>query len=303
MSNDEARQLPYRRYTTRFDVVAEWRALDRLFADKPMIISGANAPAPTSVRSLDQEWTRLETLQPGWRDALRADARALSARLDVATGPEALSDTAFTLLVDQSGSMRGEKVRYASAALDIVQAMLTSLGVKVEVLGFTTRFWRGGQSRWWWSALGRKASPGRLNDLLHIVYRAADAPAAGETPEVFREMLRPELLKENVDGEALEWAVSRLRARPEQRRLLLLVSDGAPVDDSTLGENDANILCDHLREVVASITDARDVELAGFGIGYVVTDFYARSWSVDAPVEIGAGLLRAIDGMLTGPQV
>jgi cobaltochelatase CobT len=158
-------------------------------------------------------------------------------------------DTVVTLLIDNSGSMRGRPITVAAMSGDILARTLERCGVKVEILGFTTRMWKGGQSRERWIAAGKPAGPGRLNDLRHIVYKAADAPWRRARKNLGL-MLREGILKENIDGEALLWAHNRLIARPEQRRILMVISDGAPVDDSTLSVNPGNYLERHLREVI-----------------------------------------------------
>ena len=160
----------------------------------------------------------------------------------------AFRDTVVTLLIDNSGSMRGRPITVAATCADILARTLERCGVKVEILGFTTRAWKGGQSREAWLQAGKPASPGRLNDLRHIIYKSADAPWRRSRKNLGL-MMREGLLKENIDGEALEWAHARLLARPEQRRILMMISDGAPVDDSTLSVNAGNFLEMHLRRV------------------------------------------------------
>lgn len=197
-------------------------------------------------------------------------------------------DTIVTLLIDNSGSMRGRPITVAATCVDILARTLERCGVKVEILGFTTRAWKGGQSRENWLAAGKPATPGRLNDLRHIVYKAADAPWRRSRRNLGL-MMREGLLKENIDGEALAWAHDRLIARPESRRILMMISDGAPVDDSTLSVNPGNYLERHLRRVIDDIETRSPVELIAIGIGHDVTRYYRRAVTiVDAEELAGA---------------
>ncbi|MGD8331572.1 MAG: cobaltochelatase subunit CobT, partial [Acidobacteriota bacterium] len=184
-------------------------------------------------------------------------------------------DTVVTLLLDNSGSMRGRPITVAATCADILARTLERCGVKVEILGFTTRAWKGGQSREQWLTAGKPANPGRLNDLRHIVYKAADAPWRRARKNLGL-MMREGLLKENIDGEALDWAHKRLLGRPEQRKILMMISDGAPVDDSTLSVNPGNYLERHLRWVIEEIETRSPVELIAIGIGHDVTRYYRR---------------------------
>jgi cobaltochelatase CobT len=188
-------------------------------------------------------------------------------------------DTVVTLLIDNSGSMRGRPISIAAICADILARTLERCQVKVEVLGFTTRAWKGGQSREHWLNEGRPAGPGRLNDLRHIVYKRADTPWRRARPNLGL-MMKEGLLKENIDGEALEWAYRRLMKRPEQRRVMMVISDGAPVDDSTLSVNPSNFLEKHLRDVIAMIERKKAVELLAIGIGHDVTRYYSRAVTI-----------------------
>ncbi|MFC3074891.1 cobaltochelatase subunit CobT [Shinella pollutisoli] len=197
-------------------------------------------------------------------------------------------DTVVTLLIDNSGSMRGRPITVAATCADILARTLERCGVKVEILGFTTKAWKGGQSREKWLASGKPQSPGRLNDLRHIVYKAADAPWRRARRNLGL-MMREGLLKENIDGEALIWAHNRLLGRSEQRRILMMISDGAPVDDSTLSVNPGNYLERHLRAVIEQIETRSPVELLAIGIGHDVTRYYRRAVTiVDADELAGA---------------
>ncbi|MAU51913.1 MAG: cobaltochelatase subunit CobT [Roseovarius sp.] len=197
-------------------------------------------------------------------------------------------DTVVTLLLDNSGSMRGRPISIAAICADVLARTLERCSVKVEILGFTTRAWKGGQSREKWLAEGRPQLPGRLNDLRHIIYKAADAPMR-RTRDNLGLMMKEGLLKENIDGEALEWAHRRIVARKEARKILMVISDGAPVDDSTLSVNPANYLEKHLRDVIAMVERRRQVELLAIGIGHDVTRYYDRAVTItDADQLAGA---------------
>ncbi len=198
-------------------------------------------------------------------------------------------DTVVTLLLDNSGSMRGRPISIAAICADVMARTLERCDVKVEILGFTTKAWKGGQSREAWLKEGRAPTPGRLNDLRHIIYKSADAPWRRTRPNLGL-MMKEGLLKENIDGEALEWAYRRMVNRPEQRKVLMVISDGAPVDDSTLSVNPANYLEKHLRDVIAMIEKRKGVELAAIGIGHDVTRYYERAVTI-TDVEQLAGAM------------
>ena len=198
-------------------------------------------------------------------------------------------DTVVTLLLDNSGSMRGRPISIAAICADVLARTLERCNVKVEILGFTTRAWKGGQSREQWLQEGRAQLPGRLNDLRHIVYKSADAPWRRSRTNLGL-MMKEGLLKENIDGEALEWAFRRLAGRREARKILMVISDGAPVDDSTLSVNPANFLEKHLRDVIAMIEKRKMVELLAIGIGHDVTRYYSRAVTI-TDVEQLAGAM------------
>mgnify|MGYP002623914640 CR=1 FL=1 len=198
-------------------------------------------------------------------------------------------DTVVTLLLDNSGSMRGRPISIAAICADVLARTLERCQVKVEILGFTTRAWKGGQAREAWLNEGRPQTPGRLNDLRHIIYKSADAPWR-RARENLGLMMKEGLLKENIDGEALEWAHRRLQFRPEARKILMVISDGAPVDDSTLSVNPANYLEKHLRDVIAMVERKKIVELIAIGIGHDVTRYYERAVTI-TDVEQLAGAM------------
>ena len=198
-------------------------------------------------------------------------------------------DTVVTLLLDNSGSMRGRPIMVAACCADIMARTLERCGVKVEILGFTTRAWKGGRSREKWLADNKPASPGRLNDLRHIIYKPAEAPWRRSRRSLGL-MMREGLLKENIDGEALAWAHSRLLGRPEQRRILMMISDGAPVDDSTLSVNSGSYLEQHLRQVIKEIETRSPVELIAIGIGHDVTRYYGRAVTITDTDELAGAM-------------
>src|SRR6266576_5260098 len=202
-------------------------------------------------------------------------------------------DTVVTLLLDNSGSMRGRPITVAATCADILARTLERCGVKVEILGFTTRAWKGGQARERWIAAGKPPNPGRLNDLRHIVYKPADAPWRRARRNLGL-MLREGILKENIDGEALAWAHNRLLGRPEERKILMVISDGAPVDDSTLSVNPGNYLEKHLREVIREIERQGLVELTAIGIGHDVTRYYRRAVTIVDAEQLGGVMLERL---------
>ncbi|GBQ68579.1 cobalamin biosynthesis protein CobT [Ameyamaea chiangmaiensis NBRC 103196] len=202
-------------------------------------------------------------------------------------------DTVVTLLIDNSGSMRGRPITVAAMCGDILARTLERCAVKTEVLGFTTRAWKGGQSRERWVSAGKPASPGRLNDLRHIIYKAADMPWRRSRRNLGL-MLREGLLKENIDGEALLWAWKRLQGRPESRKILMVISDGAPVDDSTLSANPSSYLESHLRDVIGQIEGRRGVELIAIGIGHDVTRYYRRAVTITDAEELGGTMMQKL---------
>ncbi len=202
-------------------------------------------------------------------------------------------DTVVTLLIDNSGSMRGRPITVAAMCGDILARTLERCAVKVEVLGFTTRAWKGGQSREKWVQDGKPRNPGRLNDLRHIIYKAADAPWRRARKNLGL-MLREGLLKENIDGEALLWAYRRLIGRAEHRRILMVISDGAPVDDSTLSVNPGNYLEKHLREVIREVEARDQIELIAIGIGHDVTRYYRRAVTIVDAEELGGTMMKKL---------
>ena len=205
-------------------------------------------------------------------------------------------DTVVTLLIDNSGSMRGRPISIAAICADILARTLERVGVKTEILGFTTRTWKGGQSREDWLAAGRPANPGRLNDVRHIIYKQADEPWR-RARNALGLMMREGLLKENIDGEALVWAHSRIIHRPEDRRILMVISDGSPVDDSTLSVNAGGYLDQHLRQVIHWIETKSPVELIAIGIGHDVTRWYAKAVTIMDAEQLGGAIIDQLAGL------
>ncbi len=205
-------------------------------------------------------------------------------------------DTVVTLLIDNSGSMRGRPISIAAISADILARTLERCGVKTEILGFTTRAWKGGQAREDWLAAGRPAMPGRLNDLRHIIYKKADEPWRHAKRNLGL-MMREGLLKENIDGEALLWAHNRLIARAEDRRILMVISDGAPVDDSTLSVNHGGYLEQHLRKVIEMIETRSPVQLVAIGIGHDVTRYYKRAVTIMDAEQLGGTMIEQLAGL------
>jgi cobaltochelatase CobT len=209
-------------------------------------------------------------------------------------------DTVVTLLLDNSGSMRGRPIMVAALCADILARTLERCGVKVEILGFTTRAWKGGLAKEDWLKAGRPPQPGRLNDLRHVVYKSGDAPWRRSRRNLGL-MMREGLLKENIDGEALLWAHDRLLGRAEQRRILMVISDGAPVDDSTLSANPGNYLERHLRAVIHWIETRSPVELIAIGIGHDVTRYYRRAVTITDAEQLGGVMIEKLAELFDEP--
>lgn len=279
----------YRVFTRDFDVEVE--------ADQLPSVLG---PLPEDQREAhERAWAAFSGALQGWRTEIHLRALEASARIRSRLPAAQRADTTVTILVDQSGSMRGQSMLLAAAACDVAQDFLSHLGITVEILGFTTVGWRGGESRKRWLRTGRSPQPGRLCDLLHIRYRRADDVRASTGGPSFEPMLRPDLPKENVDGEAVLWAVSRLRSRLPTRKFLVVMSDGAPVDDATLAANDLGYLDRHLHEVVHAIEEAGDVRIVSVGIGFDPSRYYSTSSVVTTPEDLGQSLISALEAALT----
>lgn len=234
----------------------------------------------------------------GWKTDLHIICSDSSQRIVERLSRDAREDTIVSLLIDHSGSMRGQRLLFAAATAEVLTDMLCCLGIKVEVLGFTTKSWHGGMPRRLWKMAWRRRNPGRLCELLHVVYRSADSTPPG-VPWSIHNMLRADLPKENVDGEAIEWAMDRLRARPEARKILLVLTDGAPVDDATFLANGPHFLPDHLRKVVSDSEVQGDIVIGAVDIcgGHAVS-FYRNYEKVDAVRELGIKSLALLERLV-----
>ncbi len=291
---DSGNVTTYRAFTTRFDEIVEARELchagelERLRAllDRqvsPMQSLIARLASRLQRRLMAQQQRQWEfDLEEGLLDPTRlsrvvsSPAHPLSYKREK---PMDFRDTVISLLIDNSGSMRGRPITLAAMSADILARTMERCGVKVEILGFTTRSWKGGRAREAWLAAGKPHFPGRLNELRHIIYKSADQPWRHARKNLGL-MLREGLLKENIDGEALLWSAMRLLARPEQRKILMVISDGAPVDDSTMSVNPGHYLEQHLRAVIGWVEDRTDIELTAIGIGHDVTRYYRRAVTI-----------------------
>jgi cobaltochelatase CobT len=298
----------YRPYTTNFDEVVDAaelcdadelnrlrHMLDQQLSHLQAVVAKlANRLQRRLLAKQNRSWNF--NLEEGLLDAARLPRVIANPELPLSYKQESdteFRDTVVSLLIDNSGSMRGRPITVAAMTGDILARTLERCGVKVEILGFTTRMWKGGQSREAWIAGGKPANPGRLNDLRHIVYKSADAPWRRARKNLGL-MLREGILKENIDGEALLWAHSRLIGRSEQRKILMVISDGAPVDDSTLSVNPGNYLEHHLRQVIDWIQQRSPVELVAIGIGHDVTRYYRRAVTLVDVEQLGGTVLEQL---------
>ncbi len=304
----EKRGPDYKAYTTKFDEIVDADELcdpDELqrlreYLDKQLqnlssvVARLANRLQRRLMAQQNRAWEF--DLEEGMLDSARLPRVVIDPQQPLSFKQEkemAFRDTAVTLLLDNSGSMRGRPITVAATCADILARTLERCGVKVEILGFTTRAWKGGQSREAWLQAGKPPNPGRLNDLRHVVYKAADAPWRRARKNLGL-MMREGLLKENIDGEALDWAHQRLLGRAEQRRILMMISDGAPVDDSTLSVNPGNYLERHLRYVIEEIETHSPVELIAIGIGHDVTRYYRRAVTIVDAEELGGAMTEKL---------
>lgn len=304
---------PYTIYTTVFDEIidadelADPEELDRLrhMLDQQMahlqglVTKLANRLQRKLMARQQRSWQF--DLEEGMLDAARLARIVANPTVPLSFKQERetdFRDTVVTLLIDNSGSMRGRPIAIAAMCTDILARTLERCGVKVEILGFTTRAWKGGKSRELWLQQNRPEHPGRLNDLRHIIYKGADAPWR-RTHKNLGLMLKEGLLKENIDGEALVWAHNRLAKRHEQRKILMIISDGAPVDDSTLSVNPSNILEQDLRNVIDWIETASNVELTALGIGHDVTRYYKKAITIADAEELAGALVGRLEELFS----
>ena len=277
----------YRIYTTQYDRVVTGDKIEVFLAR-----SGREAFAAYAAE-LDVALTR-------WRAAAEVAAVEAVAKYRASAGPEAASDTIACLLLDHSGSLRGQRAIIATAIAQIVADLWSRIGIRYEILGFTTQSWHGGRARQSWIRAGRPSNPGRLCELLHIVYRSAGDTSPG-APWAVCNLNRPALLKENVDGEAIEWAAQRLLLEPENRKLMLVVSDGAPVDDSTLLANDQEYLERHLRSVLAALP-AKGIRFGAVGLGDFAKQLYPEHVLITVPEELASQLVPFVIEKLLLPN-
>ncbi|RZP19022.1 MAG: cobaltochelatase subunit CobT [Erythrobacter sp.] len=300
--------IDYKAYTQKFDEEIEAaelcdnEELDRLRTYLDSQLAGLQGVVTRLANRLQRRLMAQQSRswdfdqEEGMLDAARltrvvvSPGHALSYKIERDTE---FKDTVVTLLIDNSGSMRGRPISIAAISADILARTLERCGVKTEILGFTTRAWKGGQSREMWLSDGRPANPGRLNDLRHILYKKADEPWRRARRNLGL-MMREGLLKENIDGEALMWAHDRLLRRPEDRRILMVISDGAPVDDSSLSVNPAGFLESHLRKVIDWIENQSPVQLAAIGIGHDVTRYYKRSVTIMDVEQLGGTIIEQL---------
>jgi cobaltochelatase CobT len=303
---DRRREPDYKIFTTAHDEVvspeelAETEELDRLRAYLDQQLSNLSSVVSRLANRLQRRllaqqnraWTF--DLEEGMLDAARLTRVIVDPTAPLSFKQEEdteFRDTVVTLLIDNSGSMRGRPIMVAAVCADILARTLERCGVKVEILGFTTRAWKGGLSREDWIKAGKPPNPGRLNDLRHIVYKSADAPWRRARRDLGL-MMKEGLLKENIDGEALLWAHQRLLGRAEQRKILMVISDGAPVDDSTLSVNTGHYLERHLRAVIGQIESLSPVELIAIGIGHDVTRYYRRAVTLVDAEQLGGAIVE-----------
>jgi cobaltochelatase CobT len=301
----------YKVFTEEFDEVVEatelcdFEELDRLRAYLDTQLTGLQGVVTRLANRLQRRLMAQQNRswdfdqEEGLLDAARlarvvvSPGHSLSYKIE---REQEFKDTVVTLLIDNSGSMRGRPISIAAISADILARTLERCGVKVEILGFTTRAWKGGQGREKWLNSGKPAQPGRLNDLRHIIYKKADEPMRRARKSLGL-MMREGLLKENIDGEALLWAHTRLLARPEDRRILMVISDGAPVDDSTLSVNNAGYLETHLRKVIEWIEKQSPVQLVAIGIGHDVTRYYKRAVTIMDVEQLGGTIIEQLAGL------
>ena len=308
---NDAIQIDYKAYTTEFDEeiaaadLADEEELERLRRQLDMQLANLQGVVARIANRLQRRLMAQQQrswdfdLEEGLLDAARLarivanPTHSLSYKWEKETE---FRDTVVSLLIDNSGSMRGRPITVAAISADILARTLERCGVKVEVLGFTTKAWKGGKSREKWMSEGKLPNPGRLNDLRHVVYKSADDPWRRAKNNMGL-MLKEGLLKENIDGESLLWAYKRLMCRPEDRKILMVISDGAPVDDSTLSTNPSSYLEAHLREVIEWMETRTPVQLTAIGIGHDVTRYYRNAVTLSDPEDLGGTILQNLADM------
>ncbi len=309
--NKNTEEKDYKIFTTKFDEVAKAETLEtleeisklrktldqQLTAFQDLITKLANKLQRQLLAKQNRSWEF--DLEEGLLDSSKLTRIIIDPYNSLSFKKEKeldFKDTVVTLLIDNSGSMRGRPITIAALCADILSRTLERCSVKVEILGFTTKNWKGGQSREEWNKLGKKKNPGRLNDLRHIVYKSADSQWR-QSKKNLGLMLKEGLLKENIDGEAISWAFNRLIKRKEERKILMVISDGAPVDDSTLSVNSGDFLEKHLKKTVRAIENKKDFELLAIGIGHDVSRYYKKAIKITDVQELGDVMISQLSNL------
>jgi len=301
----------YKIFTTEFDEVAKAESLDtaeeiqklrknldqQLTSFQDLITKLANKLQRQLMAKQNRSWEF--DLEEGLLDSSKLPRIIIDPYNSLSFKKEKdldFKDTIVTLLIDNSGSMRGRPITIAAICADILSRTLERCSVKVEILGFTTKNWKGGKSRQEWNRLGKTKNPGRLNDLRHIIYKGADSHWR-QSKKNLGLMLKEGLLKENIDGEAITWAFNRLKKRKEERKILMVISDGAPVDDSTLSVNSGDFLEKHLKKIVKFIENKSDIEILAIGIGHDVSRYYQKAIKITDVQELGDVMIGQLSGL------
>ena len=309
--NKNTEEKDYKIFTTKFDEVAKAETLEtleeisklrktldqQLIAFQDLITKLANKLQRQLLAKQNRSWEF--DLEEGLLDSSKLTRIIIDPYNSLSFKKEKeldFKDTVVTLLIDNSGSMRGRPITIAALCADILSRTLERCSVKVEILGFTTKNWKGGQSREEWNKLGKQKNPGRLNDLRHIVYKSADSQWR-QSKKNLGLMLKEGLLKENIDGEAISWAFNRLIKRKEERKILMVISDGAPVDDSTLSVNSGDFLEKHLKKTVRAIENKKDFELLAIGIGHDVSRYYKKAIKITDVQELGDVMISQLSNL------
>ena len=314
--NNSSSDLEYKIFTTNFDEIAKAENLEgldeiiklrknldqQLVSFQDLITKLANKLQRQLLASQKRAWEF--DLEEGLLDTSKLTRVIIDPYSSLSFKKEKdyeFKDTVVTLLIDNSGSMRGRPITIAAICADILSRTLERCSVKVEILGFTTKNWKGGQSREYWNKNGKPKSPGRLNDLRHIIYKSADTQWRISKNNLGL-MLKEGLLKENIDGEAINWAFGRLKKRKEERKILMVISDGAPVDDSTLSVNSDDFLEKHLKKTVKYIENKGDVEILAIGIGHDVSRYYSKAIKITDVQELGDVMIEQLSGLFVNKK-
>ena len=314
--NNNSSDLEYKIFTTNFDEIAKAENLEgldeiiklrknldqQLVSFQDLITKLANKLQRQLLASQKRAWEF--DLEEGLLDTSKLTRVIIDPYTSLSFKKEKdyeFKDTVVTLLIDNSGSMRGRPITIAAICADILSRTLERCSVKVEILGFTTKNWKGGQSREYWNKNSKPKSPGRLNDLRHIIYKSADTQWRISKNNLGL-MLKEGLLKENIDGEAINWAFGRLKKRKEERKILMVISDGAPVDDSTLSVNSGDFLEKHLKKTVKYIENKGDVEILAIGIGHDVSRYYSKAIKITDVQELGDVMIEQLSGLFVNKK-